>query len=588
MLAGGPETILLTWLLLAGMCALDCTAPAGIVSGAGLPASRVRWRMAGRFVVMVVFVAAICAIQLLPFLDLAAHSHRQEGFADTRWSLPLRGWANFLVPMAFGSTWNQDLFFQYGQYWTSSYYLGMAVLLLALAAPRLARERRVWFLGGATAAAYLLALGGQTLVYRGLRSLLPQLTLMTYPVKFVTVMIFAVPLLAAIALARWRSAEPSQKKPGSLGMPAQARVLLAPAILLVALIAVVLFWEWQFPLRLDKFPVVLLNGLTRAAFVAGLVAVLFVLQRELPANGQKIFSLLLLLVVWLDLWTHEPNQNPTVPVAVYAPDRMRQEQALEPAPALGQSRLMISAAAENSFNMAHIRDVQVGYLVRRLGFFSNCNLLDHVPKVNGFFSLFPRYFGALTIALYSNTNLDFPRLEDFMSVSQLNAPNDYMKFNARSNWLPLVTAGQATAFLDDTNTLLGLIQTNFNPDRQVLLPVEAQALVPTTKFVPARVLSQDCGLREVHAEVEAAEPTVAVFSQAYYHCWRGYVDGKPVPLIRANLAFQAVPIPAGHHQIRLVYEDRAFRIGAVISLLAALGWVGLWLTLRRRPCLTTK
>jgi uncharacterized membrane protein YfhO len=54
------------------------------------------------------------------------------------------------------------------------------------------------------------------------------------------------------------------------------------------------------------------------------------------------------------------------------------------------------------------------------------------------------------------------------------------------------------------------------------------------------------------------------------------VDGKPAPLLRANYAFQAVPVPAGPHTVRVVYEDYAFRAGAGLSALTALvvGFLG--------------
>jgi uncharacterized membrane protein YfhO len=59
-----------------------------------------------------------------------------------------------------------------------------------------------------------------------------------------------------------------------------------------------------------------------------------------------------------------------------------------------------------------------------------------------------------------------------------------------------------------------------------------------------------------------------VVAQAYYHCWRASVDGRAVPLWRANYAFQALEVPSGRHEVRLVYVDRAFQGGAIISMMA--------------------
>ena len=91
------------------------------------------------------------------------------------------------------------------------------------------------------------------------------------------------------------------------------------------------------------------------------------------------------------------------------------------------------------------------------------------------------------------------------------------------------------------------------------------------------ILSQRFGREKVEAEVEAREPCLVVIAQSYYPCWHAYVDGQSVPLLRANVAFQALQVPAGRHTVRVVYDDHAFRIGAVISGLALLGCMAGWI-----------
>ena len=60
----------------------------------------------------------------------------------------------------------------------------------------------------------------------------------------------------------------------------------------------------------------------------------------------------------------------------------------------------------------------------------------------------------------------------------------------------------------------------------------------------------------------------AVISQTDYPAWKALVDGRPAILWRANHAFQAVEVPAGQHQIVLVYRDRAFQVGLALCLIA--------------------
>jgi len=505
--------------------------------------------------------------------------------------------------MVFGHVWNMGVFFQYDQGWTSSYYLGIGTLLLALLAVWLVRERRVWVLAAAAALALCLSFGNQNVVYRALRNLLPQISLMTYPVKFVTMVVFISPLLAGFALAHLQRL----KNSGQSG--ANRRLLLLGAMML-ALIGGILIWAWRWPFPTDDFPVTLRNGLGRAGFLAASVAVLLLCSsrreealtnaecgvrsaeweigassRRLLQSLARVLPLLLLLVLWLDVWTHEPAQNPGVEPMVYTPDLARAKLAMKPQPELGQSRVMLAPATALKFIQFVISNPRQNFLAKRAGYFADCNLLDHVQKVDGFFSLYPRESGELISTIYGTTNAAFPHLADFLAVSYVTAPGDYINWVARQSWLPPATAGQRPIFLDDSQALSALRRPDFDGRRIVILPPSARTSMAVTNESDAQVSIRSWQNGRVELDVQASKPSLVVVSQSYYHNWRAYVDGRPTELFRANYAFQAVQVPEGHHQVRLAYEDRAFCIGAWISGLSLAGCVSVfWLSRRfRRP-----
>lgn len=584
MLAGGPETILFTWLILTAIWIAELAGMArageeGVrpapPSGTGV---RVPLAALWRFPLMVLLVTGLAAAQLLPFLDLAVHSQRDQGFADSRWSMPGWGWVNFLVPMAFGQIWNNGVFFQYEQFWTSSYYLGTGTVLLAALVFFSLRKARVRLVMGIAIAGLVLAVGDQTFLYRGLRHAVPQLGLMTYPVKFLTFTVFAAPLIAAFCLVQWMAPAPEQRR------VLERRLILLAGLFLV-LVGIILLWAWRWPLVTDRFPEILRNGLGRALFLVVSTLVLLGLCRGVRglATLRPFLPALLLLVFWLDVWTHVPQQNPTVPPWVYAPGLARTKLAMQPQPELGQSRAMLSPVAEKRFREFILSDSQNNLLVKRLGYFANCNLLDDLPKVNGFFSLYPKYNGDIIALLYGNTNLAFPRLADFLAVSQVTSPTELFEWRSRSTWMPLASAGQKPIFLDDDHALQALMAPDFDSRQVVLLPPEARALVTTKGQPQAVVKSQEFRLRRVDLEVEATEPSLVVLAQTYYHLWRGYVDGQPKPLLRANYGFQAIEVPGGVHRVRLAYEDRPFLIGVILSLLTLFGCGVVWVRARRRP-----
>jgi len=581
MLAGGPETILLTWLLLLALwiqqLVTGSTATPSPDAPQRVPTDFVaRGATSWRFSAVVLLVVALTVVQLLPFLDLAAHSERHGNYADFRWSMPAWGWMNFLVPMAFGGIVNMGVFFQYDQLWTSSYYLGIGTLWLALLAVWHGRPGRVRMLGAVAAVAFIFALGEHTPVYPALHRLIPVLSLITYPVKFVLLVAFAAPLLAAFGLACLQDnvecgdVSPLSKAPTCRRTPKLFNRLLFLGFILHALIGGILFWAWRFPMPGDNVHATLVNGLSRVGFLLLTGALLLVVLTR-PRTGalHRAAALLLLPVAWLDIQTHEPAQNPTTPPKNYYDLNLaRTKLAMIPQPKLGGSRAMLTPMAEWQFVHSAISSPQNNFLIGRLAYGADCNLLDAVPKVDGFYSLTPRENDDVLSLFYTQTNASFPGLEDFMGVSQISAPDQIYHWQSRSNFLPLVTAGQKPVFLDDDKTLEALTQPDFNGNKIVFLPPEEKLLVTITNQTSARVTNVRFGNQSVDADIVAAEPSLVVVAQTYYHDWRAFVDGHQTPLLRANHAFQAIQVPAGTHQIRLAYEDRAFETGASVSIVA--------------------
>lgn len=560
MLAGGPETIFLTWLILLALWLQQ------FISGRDA-SSPSRVAMLWRFPLVVALVVALSAAQLLPFLDLIAHSQRDAGFADLRWSMPGSGWANFLVPMAFGTVGGSGIFFQHDQYWTSSYYLGLAVLWLALLALIGLRNCRVLLLGTIAVIGLIFALGENTPVLPLLRKLVPQLSFITYPIKYVMVVVFAAPLLAAFALAN---------------LPKLQKRLFPLGAILLALIVTVIVWTQLAPDTGSNTSAALENGISRTGFLVLTGLIFCALARTTNSKLLRLSPLLLVLVAWADVLTHEPAQNPTAAPWVFQPGTARAKLAMNPQPELGGSRAMVSPMAAYQFIHYGVRSPQTGFIAKRLGYCANVNLLDDVPKTDGFFSLNPREVDALLLAFYSTTNASYPHLEEFMGVSQITASDAIFRWQARPNYLPLVTAGQKPVFLDDQAALIALGQTNFNGRQVVFLPKEAIPFVTASNQANPQILGSKFGNDTVDIEAMADDPALIVVAQTYYHNWQAEIDGKPVKLLRANVAFQAVEMPAGKHQIHLAYRDRAFQIGAAISVCTWLNCgVGLLLFLRR-------
>ncbi|MBC7225070.1 MAG: hypothetical protein H5T59_12495 [Anaerolineae bacterium] len=62
-------------------------------------------------------------------------------------------------------------------------------------------------------------------------------------------------------------------------------------------------------------------------------------------------------------------------------------------------------------------------------------------------------------------------------------------------------------------------------------------------------------------------------AESWYPHWRVEVDGQPARLLRTDVAFQGVWVPAGEHQVRFAYRWPAYMRGSLGA--SGLGWLAL-------------
>jgi hypothetical protein len=162
-------------------------------------------------------------------------------------------------------------------------------------------------------------------------------------------------------------------------------------------------------------------------------------------------------------------------------------------------------------------------------------------------------------------------LADFLGVSLISSDTDLFSWEPRPTGLPLVTAGQRPVFLERETVLSQFRHGDFRPTEEVFLPLESAPLLPVKEAARARVGGVFMTPHTMVAEVEAEAQTMVVISQTFSPCWKARINGRKVPLWRANHAFQALVAPAGRSEVKLTYEDRLYELGGVLSLLFLAG-----------------
>ena len=63
---------------------------------------------------------------------------------------------------------------------------------------------------------------------------------------------------------------------------------------------------------------------------------------------------------------------------------------------------------------------------------------------------------------------------------------------------------------------------------------------------------------------------LAIFSEIYYpYGWKAFIDGKQVPISRANWTLRSIIVPAGEHTIEIVFDNDAIRITGIITTIVS-------------------
>jgi len=140
---------------------------------------------------------------------------------------------------------------------------------------------------------------------------------------------------------------------------------------------------------------------------------------------------------------------------------------------------------------------------------------------------------------------------------------------------------KAQAVQDDEEALQLLRQDDFEPLSQVLLATDQvqSSLFADSDADRAKLITYDS--QRVIVEVDAAADGYLVLTDAWYPGWQVRVDDDEAPLLRADVIFRAVQVPAGRHVVEFEYAPQSFWVGVRISLAASIALLGLWLALEK-------
>ncbi len=594
------------------MCAMTALLQAAVVAH-GLRASGTSLRpVAGAALVAASLAAALTAGMWLPAAELLLGSTRTALGADARayWSLhPLnlvQALAPFFPQVLPLRPEIRTLLYEGREPFIGSVYLGLAALPLACMAFLGSRGRLAAWIAALGALAALVSLGRFGVAYPILTDLLPPLRIFRFPSKAILLTALAWSLLVGLGLDALRTAPPRRK---AIGL---AAIVAAAAVALLALLAPSWAGAWLSPGPHAGLAAILAPAVRRALVASALAVAagaLLVFARCPPAGLLAAVALAELLVA------HRPL-NPTAlrelifrrPAVVDAlglggdPARLYVFDYFMP-PEGDASKRRVSRKPEGVAGIDALLSSTLYSLdalfppsSRRFGLYGS---YDH-----DWLLLYPRELRELTVLVHAREESpEFPKLlriggvarivalhaeglEAFPERAKIASPfcGTIRVFGVPGSQPRAYVVG-GTRIADGASGLAALLDPDFEPSRQVLLPEGEARPAPPLPVGEARIVPGEYRPDRVRLEARLDAPGYLVLLDAFDPGWRARVDGEPAPLVRANTAFRAVALPPGAHRVELVYRPPLLILGLALSSAAAAACVGLLLrsATRDRP-----
>lgn len=163
-----------------------------------------------------------------------------------------------------------------------------------------------------------------------------------------------------------------------------------------------------------------------------------------------------------------------------------------------------------------------------------------------------------------------------------------MKVYVNRHQLPRAFFVNRYEVADGLTILKKMKDMSFNP-RDVMYFMQDPRVTVEPPHPAARADIVHFGIQDLEMKVTTAGNNLLFLSETYYPVgWKAFIDGKEVPIYRANYLFRAVVMPPGAHTLEMKFKPGGFYLGKNLSLaanimvLGGLGFVGLFTLKQRR------
>lgn len=560
--------------------------------------------------------ALLSAIQYVPLSAASTASMRGMGTVSDFWAFHPLALLELAVPHFFGdyfvsslreTGWMLALNSQRDPFYYTM-YVGVPIGLLAAVATCSGRPRTI-FWSVVILVCAIASLGPYTPVYDVMRALVPPLRSFRFPVKYLSLVAFAIATLAAMAF-QWVMDGHAPRRAVRIALTLAcgvallcylliAWVLIAPTLPIRGFFELAVWAKVPAPIQGAEFLLFRARPLL-SSLLLKLLCASFLLWVAASARRERRLALIVMgLFAMGDLLASNSSVNPTMDATLLATPAWTAN-----IPADMHERVYVGGRLEGYVNttdedapkyaryLEEYSEMEQRYLIVGQFLFhpSGARIRETMSydlpvlwptdfaRAGGWFKLAPRE-DRLRFLARTGTRfvvLPTPPFPGATPIAQLIGAEQLHLYEFNPGARRTFVVPDALMGPDVNWQIQGLFQARFKAATGVLVseppPPPAGMKGPP---VPASATFLEDGLNRLVIRAGSPGDGYLALMDSYNPDWQVEVDGQPAPLMRANGLFRAVHLTAGEHLVTFTFRPRKFYEGAAITSATALG-LAIW------------
>jgi len=129
--------------------------------------------------------------------------------------------------------------------------------------------------------------------------------------------------------------------------------------------------------------------------------------------------------------------------------------------------------------------------------------------------------------------------------------------------------GKYRVIKDQKKILETIFSNDFDPSKEIILEDNPGINMTEGDMGVAQIINYQPNNIEI--SVDSKSNALLFLTDSYYNGWKASVNGKDIPILRANYAFRAIQVEKGRNTVKFYYDPLSFKLGVYLAIGGLIG-----------------